>query len=185
MHKSILLLLLGLALLAVPTTARAQVVVMMRCSTDALDGVAALQRIEWARRCALTTNTAGPNSWFLVNGLREYREINTSRAYSGNLNDFNVNATYLSCRYTSTPLVTQSQDASGPTTGFWRWLGTTQRSRPIYPIFETSPFAGGGTQLLPLPTLPNDCNVYLRDPTTGSLSRWTGNFFVVAYCEPS
>ena len=193
MRKSILLILLGLGMLTVPTAALAQPVLEMRCAADSLDGTAALQRIEWARRCALTTNSGGPSSWFsssrafdtAFNWAKEYREINLNRAYSSSINDFNINYTYASCRYTSTPIVTVSLETSGPTTGYWKWSHTSQRPRPTYPIFETTVAAGNGTQLFPLPSLPGDCNLYLQDPNTGSLSRWTGNFYVVGYCVPN
>jgi hypothetical protein len=33
-----------------------------------------------------------------------------------------------------------------------------------------------------LPSLPNDCSLYAQDPSTGGLTRWTGNFYVAAYC---
>jgi hypothetical protein len=192
MTKSALRLLLTLAVVAAPATALAQPILQIRCMADSLDSTAVLQRIEWARRCALTTNTAGPNSWFgssmavdtSVNPAKEYREINPNRSYSGSSNDYNVNYTYAFCRYSSSPFFTVTQETSGPTTGFWKWSTPTQRPRPFYPTFESSPVAGGGIPLVPLPTLPNDCNLYQRDPATGGFTRWTGNFYVIAYCVP-
>jgi hypothetical protein len=159
---------------------------------DSLDATAALQRIEWARRCALLTNTSGPASWFdstkafdqTFLPAKEYREINPNRAYSSNSNDYDVNYTYAFCRYKAAPVFTVFQETSGPTLGFWKWSSSAPRPQPIYPIFETSPVLGGGTPLVPLPTLPNDCNLYQRNPTTGVFTRWTGNFYVSAYCVP-
>lgn len=192
MIKYALRILLTVAAIAAPATALAQPVVQARCMVDSLDATAALQRIEWARRCGLLTNTGGPNSWFAssmaldmtFNPAREYREINPNRAYSGSNNDYNVNYSYAFCRYQSSSLFTVFQETAGPTTGFWKWSASQQRPRPMYPTFETSPVAGGGIQLFPLPTLPNDCNLYQRNPTTGVFTRWTGNFYVIAYCVP-
>jgi hypothetical protein len=182
MTKSTLLLILTLSisLLTLPTTAQAQSVLQVRCSVDSLDAIAALQRVEWARKCGLLTNTGGPNSF---NVSKDYREIDPNHAYSSISNDYNVNYTYGFCRYQPTLLYTMFQESSGPTAGFWKWSATVQRPRPFYPIFETAPFVGGGLQLLPLPTLPNDCSLYQRDLATGGLLPWTGNFYVVGYCE--
>ena len=178
MTKSTLRLILTLAIIAAPAAVLADPILQARCAADSIDPTAALQRIEWARKCGLITNTGGPNSFDLN---KEYTEINPNRAYSSSLFDFGVNSTYANCRYVSPSIHTFAQDASGPTAGYWRWVATSVKSRPLYPIFETSPVAGGGTQLLPLPSLPNDCNLYLRDPT-GALSPWGGNFYVVGYC---
>lgn len=187
--KLILKLTLQLALAAAPVTALAQPAPEWRCLTDSLDAAAALQRLEWARTCALTTNSAGPASWVsstrafdtTFSWAKEYIELNTSRAFSGNLNSYNVNYYYAYARYSPSPIYTVFQETSGPTAGFWKWSHTSQRPRPLYPVFETTPVAGGGTQLFPLPTLPNDCSLYQRSAT--GFSRWTGSFFVIAYCE--
>jgi hypothetical protein len=192
MTKSALRILLTVAVIAGPATALAQPILQIRCMVDSLDPTAALQRTEWARRCALITNTGGPNSGFgstmafdsTFNPAMEYREINPNRAFSGSNNDYNVNYSYAVCRYRSTAIYTVTQETSGPTLGFWKWSSSTPLPRPMYPTFETSPVAGGGIQLFPLPTLPNDCNLYQRNPTTGVFSRWTGNFYVIAYCVP-
>jgi len=179
MTKSRLPLLVTLALISAPTAAFADVVLQVHCSIDSLDRTATLQRIEWARKCALLTNTGGPNS---ADPGKEYTEINPNRAYSSSGFGFAVNATYTFCRYLTRGLVSILQETSGPTTGFWKWSYTTELSRPMYPIYETTPVVGGGTQLFPLPTLPNDCSLYQRDPSTGTLTRWAGNFYVVGYC---
>jgi hypothetical protein len=192
MTRSTLQLIVTFALVAAPATAMAQPVLMARCAADTLDATATLQRLEWARRCALLTNTAGPNSSFpsdmafdtTVNPAKEYREINPNRAYSGSGNDYNVNYSYASCRYSGIPLYTVSQETIGPTAEFWKWSAPNPRARPFYPIFETTPNAGGGTQLFPLPSLPDDCNLYTRNPNTGVFTRWPGNFYVIAYCVP-
>ena len=185
---STLLLIVTLAFIVAPSVAQAQPTAMLRCTTDQLDATAILQRLEWARKCALTTNTAGPASWInsdmafdsAFNAAKDYVELNTNRAYSASSNSFNVNYSYAFARYQSSSLYNVFQEASGPTAGFFKWSGNAQRPRPFYPIFETSPFAGGGQQLFPLPTLPNECNLYTKTGTT--FTRWTGNFYVVAYC---
>lgn len=179
MTKSRLQLLFTLALIAAPATALADPILQAHCAIDSLDRTATLQRVEWARKCALLTNTGGPGS---ADAGKEYTEINPNRAYSGSGFGFAVNTTYTFCRYLTRGLFSFFQETSGPTTGFWKWSTTTELARPMYPIFETTPAIGGGTQLFPLPTLPNDCNLYQRDPVTGTLTRWPGNFYVVAYC---
>jgi hypothetical protein len=64
MTKSLPLFILEVAVIAAPTAALAQSTQTSRCTTDILDPDLAVQRLEWARRCGLTRNTAGPNSWF-------------------------------------------------------------------------------------------------------------------------
>ncbi|HEX8115241.1 MAG TPA: hypothetical protein VF516_46255 [Kofleriaceae bacterium] len=190
MTKIALPCILALAFIAIPTTAAAQSIVTVRCTTDSLDATAALQRIEWARRCALLTNTGGPNSWFFSTlaaddvtfvGAKDYREIDPNHAYSGSVNDYNVNYSYSFCRYPSSSIFSVIQETSGPTAGFWKWSRPVQRPRVFYPTFDTT-MTGTGTQLFPLPTLPGECKLYQRNPTTGGFSRWTGNFYVLAYC---
>jgi hypothetical protein len=189
MNKSTLKIILNVALITAPSAALADPIQEWRCSTDSLDPTMALQRLEWARKCGLITNTGGPASWFTstrafdqtFNWAKEYREINTARAYTGNLNDYNVNYYYGFSRYESTPMYTVSQEALGPTAGFWKWSHTTQRARPIYPTFENSPVIGSGTQLFPHPTLA-DCRLYTdRNGTTP----YTNDRYVAAYCESS
>ena len=198
MHKPTVLSVLQIALIAAPATALAEPQQEWRCNTDSLEPAEALQRLEWARKCGLTRNTGGPTSWvfstrsFDLAGLgtsnpwaKDYRETNTNRAFTGNFNDYNVNYYYANARYEATPAYTVAQETLGPTAGYWKWSHTLQRPRPTYPSFETSPVAGGGTQLIPLPTLTNDCNLYIWNPTAGTLTRWTGDYYVIAYCESS
>jgi hypothetical protein len=168
---------------------------VLRCSADRLTADAAFQRLEWARRCALITNTGGPGAWVSSTWAfdttfawaKDYVELDRNHAYSSSLNDYHVNDAYAVARYESSPLFTVFQEASGPTAGFWKWAHTTQRSRPLYPTFDSMPMSGTGTQLrltqlFPLPTL-NDCNLYQQNAATGVFTRWTGNFYVVAYCQ--
>ncbi|HEX8115245.1 MAG TPA: hypothetical protein VF516_46275 [Kofleriaceae bacterium] len=189
MAKSLFLFILNVAIIAVPTAVLAQST-PPRCSTDALDPDLAVQRLEWARMCGLTRNTGGVNSAFdstaafdlMFNPAKEYREIDPNHAFSGNTEDYNVNLNYSLARYTATPTYTVTQESTGLTTGYWKWSHTTQRAQPKYPTFETSPVAGSGTQLIPLPSFFNDCNLYVWDRTAGTLTPWTGSFYVVAYC---
>ena len=175
-----------------PGTALAEPIQEWRCSTDSLDITQALARIEWARRCGLSSNTTGPANFFASNKsldkvtfdwAREYKEGNLHKAYTGNLNDYNINYYYVFARYDSQTLVTQSQQTTAPLTGFWTWASTTQRPRPLYPSFENTTVAGSGTQLFPSGN-PSDCSLYTRS-STGSLVKWTNNSYVIAYCEAS
>ena len=190
MFKPVLKFLFTLAVIALPTMAQAQIVIETRCSTDSLNIPAALQRIEWTRKCGLTTNTGGPSSAFPStkaidtngNPAMEHREIDPNHAYSVPEFDFDVNYTYSFCRFRPTSVYTVSQETSGPTTGFFKWSSTLVRPRPHYPTFESAPFPGNGITLFPLPNQLDDCGLYYIDPTTGQLTRWLGNFYVVGYC---
>jgi hypothetical protein len=191
MNKSRLKFILKVTLVAAPTTAMAEPIQEWRCTTDSLGTTAALQRIEWARKCGLTTNSSGPDSWFLstkafaqnFEWAKDYRENNTARAFTGNLNAYNVNYYYGYARYESTPQYTVNQETLGATVDYWKWSHTVQRPRPLYPSFENTPVAGSGTQLFPHPTLA-DCNLY-TDKTGSATTRWTSDYYVIAYCESS
>lgn len=179
------------AAVAAPAIALAEPAQEWRCSVDSLTPAQALARIDWARRCGLTTNTPGPNSWFpstkafdtTFAWAKEYRETNTSRAYTGNLHSFNINYYAGFQRYETTPMYTVAQETTGLTTNFWKWTHTLQRPRPMYASFENAPVAGSGTQLFPHPTLA-DCNLY-TDTSGSATKRWNGDFFVIAMCESS
>jgi len=192
MKKSPLQLICNIALVVAPLTAAAEPAQEWRCTTDSLDPTAALQRIEWARKCGLITNTGGPTSTVASNKswdqtftwAKEYIEGNTNRAFTGNLNSYNVNYYYAWARYEVSPAYMVTQETSGPTINYWKWgpWGTsTQRPRPLYPSFEDTPVAGGGTQMFPHPTLA-DCRLYSdRNGTTPA----PGSTYVIAYCESS
>lgn len=87
---------------AVPATVFAQPVIQARCTTDSLDPVQAEARLEWARKCGLTRNTSGPDSWFEdfaffdqdFKPVKEYRELDEYKAFSGNSNNYAVNYQY-------------------------------------------------------------------------------------------
>ena len=190
MNKS-LNFLLKAAIVAAPITAMAEPTQEWRCSTDSLDPTAALQRLEWARKCGLTLNSGGAGSWISSTRAfdttfawaKEYREIDTNHAYTGNFNNYEVNYYYAYSRYEATPVYTVAAETLGPTAGYYKWSHTTSRVRPTYPSFESSPVAGGGTQLFPHPTLA-DCNLY-TDHSGSVATRWANVRYVIAYCESS
>jgi Bacterial pre-peptidase C-terminal domain len=171
-----------------PAVAQAQLA-ELRCAADNPDTVQVKLRAEWARRCALLGNTAGPNSWFLSSKAldtssqwaKEYREINTNKAYSSSLNQFDINYSYLVALYESPPVVTVSQETSGPTTGFYKWAHPRPRARPLYSVFESVPAVGQGIQLFPHPGYA-DCRLYTDQNGTNP---WAGNFYAVASCMTS
>lgn len=184
-------LFLAAALLSLPSVALAEPVREARCTTDSLAPQQARDRLDWARRCGLTMNSGGAGSF--INSTRtfdtsfgpakEYREVNLNKAYSGNSNDYNVNYYSTYYRYDGPPMYSMAVESSGPTSGFYKWVATSQtlKLRPNYPSFD-SVVTGDGTQLFPNGV---DCNLYTKDPTTGALTLWTGNFYVAFYCESS
>jgi subtilisin-like proprotein convertase family protein len=215
MSKSTLLLIFAAALIAAPTMSCAideQNTVFAqsqgsRCSTDNLGVAQAIARLEWARKCSLTLNTAGPDNTFTSTrgafnnggtlvGAPDYLENTTSRAYTANINNYEINFSYGFSLYTGS-IYTVARDSSGPTLGFWRWsqLAANQRAQPLYPIFDNTSPSGTGVQLFPNSTLLDttsptrwqtvDCNLYQKDPFTGALTQWTGNFYVSTYCTSS
>ncbi|WP_164020736.1 hypothetical protein [Pyxidicoccus trucidator] len=160
----------------VPVTSHAQIL-EFRCSVDSLTSAQALARLEWARKCALLTNTDGSESF---NASKDYRELNTNRLFLGQFGSYSVNSNYAICRYAPTPVYSQFRETSGATIDFWKWSHTVQRPRPLYPIYETTVMAGSGTQLFPSPTL-GGCNLYTNKSGT---TLYTGsNFYMVAFCE--
>jgi hypothetical protein len=194
MNKKVSRPILAAALTILPATALAEPVQEWRCNTDSLAPSQALQRIEWARKCGLTTNSGGSGSYFTSTkayemsggtfvGAHEYAEINHGKAYTGNLNAWNVNYYYGYARYDTTPLYTVAVETLGPTMNYYKWSHTTQRVRPLYPSFENTPVAGGGTQLFPHPTLA-DCRLY-TDTGGASPIAAGASFYVIAYCESS
>ncbi len=187
--------LVALSLGVAASAASAQSIQEFRCSADALDASMALQRLEWARKCGLLVNSGGAANYFssgraydaqnfptVITGAKEYRESNPNRAYSGNTYTFDINYYASYYRYDGAPVFTVAQETAGPTAGFFKWTATTQRTTPLYPSFGTQA-DGLGAQLVPLPTVYNDCNLYQWNPSTGALTRWTGNFYVTGYCE--
>jgi hypothetical protein len=167
----------ALLLALVPAVSHAQPVLQWRCSTDSLTPAQALARLEWARRCALVTNTDGSESF---NASKDYREINMNRSYLGGSGQYSVNYYYAWARYSPTPVYLQFRETSGPTFNFWKWSHTIQRTRTLYPTYESTPVAGSGTQLFPSPTL-GSCNLYTDK--TGSNLYFGSSFYVVGFCE--
>ncbi len=186
-------LFIAAALVSLPSLAMAEPVREARCTTDSLTPAQAIARLDWARKCGLTANSGGSASWFnstrtfdtSFGPAKEYREINTNKAFTGNSNDYNVNYYSTYYRYDGPPLYAMAVESSGPTAGFYKWVATSQtlKARPNYPSFDSF-VTGDGTQLFPSPTL-TDCNLYTKNVTTGVYTLWTGNFYVAFYCESS
>ncbi|WP_164011240.1 cell surface protein [Pyxidicoccus trucidator] len=209
------------ALALLPSAALAEDTQQNRCGSDYLTPDQAIARSEWARRCGLLRNTAGASSWYSSGAafdtsfgpVKEYRELTTSRAYTGNAHHYNVNYYHARSLYEATPLFSVFQETSGSTAGYWKWSHTVPRVRALYPTFESTGVAGSGTQLFPHPTNTNDCRLYstpngtglwqtvtqryvcdgeypsLREPEIGKdncyfVTETTERpFYVVAYCE--
>ncbi len=169
-------LLAAVSMALVPATSQAQILEFL-CSMDSLTPAQALARLEWARKCALLTNTDGSESF---NSSKDYRELNSNRSFLGQAGSYSVNARYATCRYAPTPVYSWFRETSGATIDFWKWSHTVQRTRPLYPIYETSPVAGSGTQLFPSPTL-GGCNLYTNK--SGTTLYQGSSFYVVGLCE--
>lgn len=175
-----------------------------RCALDSLNPAQAIQRIEWARKCGLTLNTAGSNSTFTSErgaivsggtlvGAPDYLENTTTRAYTGNINNFEINFSYGFSRYTGS-IYTVFRDTSGPTLNFFRWWqpSTRQRVKPLYPVFDNTGPTISGVPVFPPAALLNTtsptnwqtvgCDFFTKD-AAGALTPWTGNHFVGVYCE--
>ncbi|MBN8226848.1 hypothetical protein JYK02_04915 [Corallococcus macrosporus] len=157
-----------LALGLLPCSALAQDPQQARCGSDFLTIDQAIARSEWARRCGLWRNTGGAAAWFSSTAAfdtgyawaKEYREADTSHAYTGNTHYNNVNYYHARSLYDATPMYSVFQETSGGTTGYWKWSHTTPRARPLYPTFESTNVAGSGTPLYPHPTNTNDCRLF-------------------------
>ncbi|WP_375765579.1 Hint domain-containing protein [Archangium gephyra] len=168
-------------------TASATPILQQRCSSDSLDIYKAADRIEWARKCGLVNNSGGTGAFFdtgmmAANGgqLYDYSELQVGpygRLYSGDLQGYDVNSTYVFSLYLSANS-TQSVD----TLGFYKWTrpDLRKRARPLYPTFGTSPDINSGAQIFPHPTLAN-CTLY-SDPNGITP---VGAFYVNGYCEAS
>jgi hypothetical protein len=144
---------LAAAITLVPAAALAEISQESRCQSDSLDTTEAVQRLEWARQCGLLTNTGGSASWVdsvhaldavsvppgLIVFAKEYVEIDPNRAFTGSVEDHNVNFYYSWSRYEVTSMYTVTRETSGFTSNYWKWSHTIQRARPMYPTFESSP----------------------------------------------
>ncbi|RKG72478.1 hypothetical protein [Corallococcus terminator] len=167
-----------------PSFAQAQDVQQARCNSDALTFEQAIARSEWARRCGLLRNTGGANAWVASTAAfdtsfawaKEYRESDTSHAYTGNTHYNNVNYYYARSLYEATPMFSVFQETSGSTAGYWKWSHTSPLARPLFPTFESINVAGSGTQLYPHPTNTNDCRLFSTPTGTSpwvTLTRYT------------
>jgi hypothetical protein len=189
MNKSTFTFVLKVSLIAAPCAALAEPAQEFRCSTDSLTPTKAIQRLEWARKCGLLGNTAGPNTWFPSSAsldlefqpAKEYRELNTNRAFSGSFHDYNINWYYANGRYQDSSVFRVTKETLGATRDYFKWSHTVERVQFLYPSFEDTPTVASGTQLFPHPSLA-DCRLYTdRD----GLAPITGNFYMIAQCESS
>lgn len=151
------------AVALVPAAGLAQVAQDSRCQSDSLDTTQVIARLDWARQCGLLNNSGGASSWIdsvhaldavstppsLIVWAKDYVEIDPNHAFSGHLENYNVNYYYAWARYDVTPMYTVFRETSGFTTNYWKWSNASQRARPLYPTFESSPVPGAGTQLFP------------------------------------
>jgi hypothetical protein len=198
-------LVFAVVIAAVPSAALAQN--QSRCQSDSLDPTQAAARLEWARKCGLLNNTGGPSSAFdsdtwsdpSGNAVKEYREIDPAKSFSGNVDDYLVNYQFAHYMYLASPYFLAVKETSGPTNGYWKWSAykkvggvptpQTVRPRPLYPTFgpqdDTDTAWYPHPSLLTLPTPPwqtVDCKLYTDDHGT---TQATGAFWVAGYCESS
>jgi hypothetical protein len=189
MSKSTLTFILKFSLIATPCAALAEPAQEFRCSTDSLTPAKALQRLEWARKCGLLQNSAGPNNWFpsaaaldlTFQPAKEYRELNTNQAFSGSLHNYNVNFYYANGRYQDSTVFKVTQETLGATRNYFKWSHTVERPQPLYPSFEDTPVPATGTQLFPHPSLA-DCRLYTDRNGTAPIA---GEFYMITQCESS
>lgn len=188
------------AIVAAPTSVFAQTIQQTRCSIDSLSVQQATARLAWARKCGLTLNTGAtpktgnPANFFQSTkaaddqtflGANEYAENNTQQAFSGSVNDFNVNYSFAWSLFGSFFAYHTFQDASGPTLNFWDWSKTTTRAQPLYPSFDST-LSGTGTQLFPPPNADINSPCTLFTDQTGTTAWPAQNaFFVAFYCTSS
>jgi len=208
MNRSTLRIFVTTALVAAPALGFADSVQQARCTSDSLDPAQAIARLEWARKCGLILNSGGAAMWFDSSTsfdqtfvpAKEYSEsLHPDRAFSGNSNAYTVNYQYAINMFPAAPFYTQTQEAAtSPTPSYFKWSRPLTRPRPLYPSFDTS-VTGTGTQLFPTAALANEnpalgavtpwqttgCGLFTKDPVTGVLSPFSGNFYVAFYCESS
>lgn len=189
------------ALVAAPSTVFAQTIQQTRCAIDSIDTVTAKKRLDWARKCGLLNNTGAtphtgnPANFFqstkaaddqTFTGANEYLENNTAQAFSGQVNDFNVNFSFAWAFFGSFFAYHVFQDASGPTLNFFDWSKAgSQRAQPLYPSFDST-LSGTGTQLFPPPGADINSPCTLFSDQSGT-TQWpaTNAFFVAFYCTSS
>jgi hypothetical protein len=176
-------LLLVASSLAVPMVAWADdPILTQRCRDDSLTIEVARARVEWMRNCALAVPavvaTAFDTEMMASDGvthLWDYKELTDAKAYTGEIQGYEVNSTYVFLMY-GPGGTSQSMDASNRYK--WSRAAIKLRPRPMYPTFGTAPNATGGTQLWPHPTHAN-CNLY---DVNGNV---VSTFYVNAFCEAS
>ena len=122
------------AVALVPAAARAQVAQGARCQSDSLDTTQVIARLDWARQCGLLHNSGGASSWVnsvhsldavstppsLIVWAKDYVEIDPNHAFTGHVENYNVNYYYSWARYEVTPMYTLFRETSGFTTNYWK-----------------------------------------------------------------
>lgn len=170
--------------------ASAQPILLQRCNTDSLDPTAAAARIEWARRCGLTTHVGNPNGGFdtgvpAANGgnLYEYLETdentnpNGQNTYTGPAYAFEINSAFVNSLFLS-GVISQITDALGYKK--WERAATRKRPRPLYPTFGSTANLLDPTNVQLKPSAnTNDCRLYNAQ---GAIA---ATYFVNGYCEAS
>ncbi|SEU37119.1 PPC domain-containing protein [Stigmatella erecta] len=164
--------------LFVPIEAQAQ---FGQCGMDAISPADAVNRVEWARRCALNklVTVQGFPVTDGANPMMDYQEVDPlanpsgQNAFHGDIANFEINGTYAHALFTRMPS-TQVLDSAG----FYQWTSASLRPSPYYPLFGTTPTPGVGSQLYPHPQL-KDCNLY----TDRSAYSVAPIFHVNMYCN--
>jgi hypothetical protein len=156
-----------------------------RCHIDRLNVREARERLDWARRCALSQNVGSPSAWFdtgvltadSTTTLKEYSEANVppDRSYMGDVRGYDINDTYIFLSYLIGK-TNQSIDAQG----YYRWTrdASLLKKRPQYPIYGNSPDSTAGVQYFPHPTYAN-CTLYQDQGGTTPVT----SFYVNKYCD--
>lgn len=156
-----------------------------RCHIDRLNVREARERLDWARRCALSQNVGSPSAWFDTGALtadrtttlKDYTEANApaGRSYMGDVRGYDINDTYAFLSYQSGN-TSQSTDAQG----YYQWtrVASLLRQRPQYPIYGNSPDVTVGVQYFPHPTYAN-CTLYQDAGGTTPVT----SFYVNKYCD--
>jgi hypothetical protein len=197
MNKSKLVLIA--ALVAAPSSVFAQTIQEVRCAVDSLSVQQAVNRLAWARKCGLTLNTGAvaktgnPANFFqspkaaddvTFVGANDYRESATTQAFSGQVNDFNVNYSFSWSLFGAFFAYHTFQDATGPTLNFWDWSKPgQQRAQPLYPSFDST-ISGTGVQLFPPANADVNSACTLMD-SAGTVWPAANPFFVAFYCTSS
>jgi hypothetical protein len=180
------------------STAQANTVLQIRCSTDSLTTDQARARLDWARDCGTRLNvisavtpvapaTKYDTGILAADGtthLIEYIETDDfwgKNSFSGDSAD--VNGTYTRYQW-HTGVCTATTDANG----FQKWTEPValQLTRPNYPTFGNAADINTAVQLFPNPNPAlHDCRLYTNAAGTILANTSVTGFFVNGYCTSS